>query len=571
MKVRDLSIGVRIIAFTAIFAGVIFVALSYLAVALSGSAELSRKQSDLVTIQREALQQQTIKLVRQKEVSERLRRVTELNRKFSENRYWLADLSVSWLNESESNAESAMEDMQKLLAQIEDSKLANSISERTNRFNEKMLEAVDSYVDENRVLGNSLMAEARRLGLTIDNDLIKLAESLQQQVSVISVEVGEAGIKVTEAGNQLSDAATQVADTSSRLLTLASVVMVVLLVVSGIYSVALKSNIHGPIVLFYRALEHIERESDLVYRVEVKSKDEIGIMSSALNKMMTHFQVVVSQVRNAANNLRRATNQSANMIERTQQGADQQQSATEQVSVAMNQMVATVEEVARHANEASSAATDAHDASEAGQHMVTETIKLIEELSTRTRHAHEVVTRVSTDSSNIGSVLDVIRGISEQTNLLALNAAIEAARAGESGRGFAVVADEVRTLAQRTQESTQEIQSMISRLQEGSSSAEKEMETSVEYTDKAVKQAAAAGEALQRINTAVQGIVDVNLQIATAAEQQTATADEINRNITAITEYAVKTTQGASETNKACGEQIALSEELNELVNKFNI
>ncbi len=571
MNIRDLSIGIRIIAFTGIFAGVILSALSYLAFALYGSVSLSQTQNELVDLQQRALEQQAVLLSDQKVIFQRLNNVTELSFQFADVRYWLADLSVSWLNDSEENAESALSAVVELLVNVQDRELAESIDERVNSYYEKMIAAVDAYVEENRVLGNSLMADARRQALTIDQDLAELSDNLQRRSSDITAELGQSGTKVNEAGGLLSHAAKEVEETSDRLLSVSLIVIVILATVSVIYSLVLRNNIHGPITLLNRALEHIERDSDLVYRVEMDSKDEMGMMSLALNKMMAHFQTVVTLVRDTAMSLRAATEKSRVVVERTQSGADQQQAATEQVAVAMNEMVATVEEVARHANDASQAAGAASGSSREGQNMVSATIALMVELSEKTHQAHDVVSRVSADSADIDKILDVIRGVSEQTNLLALNAAIEAARAGESGRGFAVVADEVRTLAQRTQQSTQEIQEMISHLQEGSVSAETVMAASVEFTKKAVAQATEAGGVLEEITTAVQGIVDINVQIATATEQQAATAEEINRNITTITEYAAETSAGARETNKACAEQIALSEELTELVNKFNV
>jgi len=571
MNIRNLSIGVRIIGFTGIFAGVILLALAYLVTQLSASTDLSNQQMALVDEQLGAIEQQDQLLETQAQLVLQLEHTGDMARSFSEMRFWLTDLSVSWLNESESNAEARQEDFNRLLAELDDRQLASSLEQRSAQFFEKMLEAVDAYVDENRVQGNSLMSSARRLGVVIDTELQTRASNLNQRVQEIRPQVASAGGLVTGAGGKLSTAAQQVEKSSEWMLNVALTVMLVLVVVAMLYAVLLKKNIHGPIHRLQLALEHIEQHSDLAFRVEVDSGDEMGVMSQALNKMMVHFQTVVSQVRRASQELRVATEQSGDVMQETQRCAHQQQSATDQVAVAINQMAATVEEVARHANSASDTATEASAAAQEGRETVAKTIELMSALSNSIRGANEAITRVSVDTGNIGSVLDVIRGISEQTNLLALNAAIEAARAGEQGRGFAVVADEVRTLAQRTQESTQEIQEMISRLQEGSGNAVKVMEAGVSNAEQAVQQATTAGESLQKINQAVTGIVSINTQIATATHQQAATAEEINRNISEITEYAAKTSEGASHTTKACEEQVHLSEELTSLVNKFKV
>ncbi|MDD4862908.1 MAG: methyl-accepting chemotaxis protein [Alishewanella agri] len=197
------------------------------------------------------------------------------------------------------------------------------------------------------------------------------------------------------------------------------------------------------------------------------------------------------------------------------------------------------------------------------------TLKTIEALAQEVENSAQVISRLSEDSTQIGSVLDVIRGIAEQTNLLALNAAIEAARAGEQGRGFAVVADEVRTLASRTQASTLEIQSMIERLQTDASNAVKAMQQGQVQAQQGLSQAAQAENALQTISQSVTRINDMNIQIATAAEEQSSVAEEINRNIVNISQSADATAEGAKQTASAGDELAKLAARLQNLVGQF--
>lgn len=204
-----------------------------------------------------------------------------------------------------------------------------------------------------------------------------------------------------------------------------------------------------------------------------------------------------------------------------------------------------------------------------GRNVMQHTLKTIEALAQEVENSAQVISRLSEDSTQIGSVLDVIRGIAEQTNLLALNAAIEAARAGDQGRGFAIVADEVRTLASRTQASTLEIQSMIERLQTDASNAVKAMQQGQVQAQQGLSQAAQAENALQTISQSVTRINDMNIQIATAAEEQSSMAEEINRNIVNISQSADATAEGAKQTASAGDELAKLAARLQNLVGQF--
>jgi methyl-accepting chemotaxis protein len=237
----------------------------------------------------------------------------------------------------------------------------------------------------------------------------------------------------------------------------------------------------------------------------------------------------------------------------------------------MNEMSATVQEVARNAVEAAEAAKEADNTFHQGKQVIDRVIEAIGELANEVEKAANVIQQLEAESMNIGSVLDVIKSIAEQTNLLALNAAIEAARAGEQGRGFAVVADEVRTLAGRTQQSTQEIEEMISKLQSGANNAVKVMETGKDMTKVGVDQAAAAGEALLTINTAVERITGMNTQIASAAEEQSSVAEEINRSIVSINEVAEQSAAGAQQTAQASNDLARLADQLKALVGRFKV
>ena len=261
----------------------------------------------------------------------------------------------------------------------------------------------------------------------------------------------------------------------------------------------------------------------------------------------------------------------AAITEETSSGVESQKDETVQVASAITQMTATVQEVANNAESATSAAADADSEAKAGNQIVSSTVQAISELATEVESSASVIEKLKGDSENIGAVLDVIKGIAEQTNLLALNAAIEAARAGEQGRGFAVVADEVRTLAQRTQESTAEIENLINALQGGAEEAVTVMTRSRDRASHTVEQAKHAGESLSSITRAVGTILQLNTQIATAAEEQSSVSEEINRNVINIQDISEQTASGAEQTASASAELARLGEQLQNLVGQFKV
>lgn len=243
-----------------------------------------------------------------------------------------------------------------------------------------------------------------------------------------------------------------------------------------------------------------------------------------------------------------------------------QQAETTQVATAMEEMTATVQEVARNAVNASKAAANVDVEAGSGKQVVDEAVQAINSLASEVQSAADVIHELEADSENIGQVITVIQGIAEQTNLLALNAAIEAAWAGEQGRGFAVVADEVRTLASRTQNSTEEIQQTVERLLARARDAVKVMEHGQMQATTSVEQAASAGEVLARINAQIGTINDMNNQIASTADEQSSVAEEINRNISMVSE---QTAQGAGNTSEACRQLLELASQLKSTVSSF--
>ncbi|QCY10989.1 methyl-accepting chemotaxis protein [Pseudomonas sp. MPC6] len=310
---------------------------------------------------------------------------------------------------------------------------------------------------------------------------------------------------------------------------------------------------------------------DLSVTVEVARRDEIGQLMQAMQQMGAGLSSIVSGLQAGIEQLASSAQSLSAVTEQTNLEVSSQKEETEQVATAMNQMAATVHDVARNAEEAAQAAQTADDKVESGQQVVRQSMVRIEQLADSATSASSSIESLSAQIQNIGMVLGVIKSVAEQTNLLALNAAIEAARAGEQGRGFAVVADEVRALAKRTQQSTEEIERLVSALRSAAHSSVQQIQNSGELVKLAVSDALQTESALGSIAAAVSLIQQMNQQIAAAAEQQSSVAEEINRSVTSIRASADQSSL-AMQGNAASSIELAqLGVELKGMVGHFRL
>lgn len=312
-----------------------------------------------------------------------------------------------------------------------------------------------------------------------------------------------------------------------------------------------------------------QADGDLTQRLTLQGNDEIAQMASSINAFIEKVHLLVKDVSHSTQQVAHAAEQLAEITTQSNQLVLSQRQETEQVATAMHEMTATVQDVAQNALLASAAAQEANTETALGSTVAGNTATSIGMLASQVTTATELMDQVLADSEKIDSILEVIEGVAEQTNLLALNAAIEAARAGEQGRGFAVVADEVRHLAQRTQGSTLEIHTMIEKLQLGISQAATSMQQGRRQTTESVEHVHNAQAALEKISAAVTRITDMNASIASAAEQQSAVAEEIDRNVNNINDITQQVSQNANLTNSASQELALLSEQLQTQVGSF--
>jgi len=357
----------------------------------------------------------------------------------------------------------------------------------------------------------------------------------------------------------------------SDILTYSAIIGVIMIILGCVAGYLFANTISMPIIRLNESLSHIEENSDLTYRLDIHSSDEIGSVSDSLNSMVSKFHQAIGDVATSAVSLATAAEQTSIITAQTSQRLDVQQDQTTQVATAMEQMTITVENVAQNVEEAVDAVRTVDQKSLQGHQTMRQTISCVSELASQIDNASQVISAFETHSNDIVAVLDVIKGVAEQTNLLALNAAIEAARAGEQGRGFAVVADEVRGLAGRTQASTSEIGEVINQLKASSEQAIIAMERSQSLTGNVVEQANIAEASFDEVTQAVARIAQMNEHISTAVTEQRTTSNAINSNINAI--YS-STRECANDSLQAAQSSEALANltiDLQSLVAKFKI
>ena len=414
------------------------------------------------------------------------------------------------------------------------------------------LQQIRTVLDEFRAAVQSLetavqaIAKARQEMTDQQKEIVRISDSLYQF--------------------QLDALDAQSSDARSRL-----IVSTLLALVLGVLAAWLITH---QIILPLRAtLAEVERiaSGDLSETPPIHRRDELGVLQRGIQQMGSTLRELIGGIRDGVSQISAAAEELSAVTQQTSAGVNSQKEETDQVATAMHEMSATVQEVARNAEQAALAATEADNEAREGDRVVTEVVTQIERMASAVVRSTEAMTALQSESDKIGSVMNVIRAVAEQTNLLALNAAIEAARAGEAGRGFAVVADEVRGLAQRTQKSTEEIEGLVAALQNGTQQVASIMHTSRDLTDSGVELARRAGASLGSITRTVSNIQAMNQQIAAAAEEQSAVAEEISRSVVNVRDVSEQTAAASEETAASSTELARLGGHLQSMVSRFRL
>ncbi|NNB42598.1 methyl-accepting chemotaxis protein [Pseudomonas chlororaphis] len=352
----------------------------------------------------------------------------------------------------------------------------------------------------------------------------------------------------------------------------ASVVGIAIALIMALLVLLIARSIVRPLQETVHAMANIASgESDLTRALDTHGQDEVTELARHFNGFTAKLRLVVSQLQVSASALAQSSADLGSNASQAQERSQQQSQQMELVATAINEVTYGVQDVAKNAEHAASEMRDAEAQARQGQVNIDGSLQQIDRLSATIDQAVEVIRTLAQESTQIGSVLEVIHSIAEQTNLLALNAAIEAARAGEQGRGFAVVADEVRLLAQRTQKSTAEIQSMIERLQGHSEAAVKVIGDSSRASQQTIEQAGLAGESLNAIGQALRNLNGLNASIASATLQQAHVVEDINQNVTQAAGLSHSTALAAEQSSAASLHLKELSEQLNGLLRQFRV
>jgi len=459
------------------------------------------------------------------------------------------------ITEATDNRDAATQALNQLTAQLPESKSEiNALITSTESLFNVGLQMVKTYQNDGVNAGNALMLADGGF----DDKSAYLAEQLRE---------------FSDQNNQLRTATLENRNAEQDDLSLSLYVVAFLIIASIILlGVFLYANIVPQIRrLTNRLLDIASGEKNLTKRIRGEGLEEVRRIADSFNLLMTDLEQIVSSSRDSAGMLQARGKQLLGASTTNYKIIQEVVSNTEQVATAMTEMAATVQEVAANTEVASGASKDAAVAVEDGHRNVELTRTSIEELASKIKQGAVEINSLSKDSEKIGEILAVIRAISDQTNLLALNAAIEAARAGEHGRGFAVVADEVRSLAQRTQDSTTEIQSMIERIQSGTDRAGEVMGQSSDQANSTVAQAVETSSALARINNAVNAINDINTLVATAAEEQASVAQDVSKNISSVYEISKDAMKNAQMNSVYASEVSFGATEVSELMGQFKV
>jgi len=444
-------------------------------------------------------------------------------------------------------------------------------------FQQTALKAIDQALAELRALPAKVPAEhAAGLDDAVTamggyRDAVSQFGNAQAASEQALQHMAEQGTLLLQTSQAMTTSQTAVRDAgATQAKTLLAVATALALALGLLAAWAITRQIIIPLRQTLRAAERVA-SGDLTQNLQVNRRDELGQLQASMQRMTQGLRELIGGIGDGVTQIASAAEELSAVTEQTSAGVNNQKVETDQVATAMNQMTATVHEVARNAEQASEAALMADQQAREGDRVVGEAVAQIERLAGEVINSSEAMNQLKAESDKIGSVLDVIKSVAQQTNLLALNAAIEAARAGEAGRGFAVVADEVRSLAQRTQQSTEEIEELIAGLQSGTQRVASVMDNSRQLTDSSVELTRRAGSSLETITRTVSSIQAMNQQIATAAEEQTAVAEEINRSVMNVRDISDQTSAASEETASSSVELARLGTHLQGLVGRFKL
>jgi len=473
---------------------------------------------------------------------------------------YLTDVAATGERDAISDAEKHMELTRQNLDALKNllpakNKTIDILQTEVDQLYQTGIDMINAYINSGRDAGNAIMKRPETgfddLALVVTNDLKELIKDLKTDYDLSNI------------------ALTNNVKQSKKF---SIIINIIIFILGAIGLTLLFIKIIPPIEKLSRSLHDLNQgEGDLSRRLPVNSQDEVAEIIRSFNQFIDHLQHIIKQIIQSTEPLANAAQQVSVVSHNTNAGAEKQQIQTQGIVHSISEISSSIDNIADHAATAMKSSQEAESKAQDGHTVVENTVLSINELAAEVNRAADVIQRLEEYSDKIGSVLDVIKGIAEQTNLLALNAAIEAARAGEQGRGFAVVADEVRTLAGRTQQSTQEIQEMIERLQGAAREAVNVMANGHEKAQTSVTQASHAGSSLQDILHSISSIREMNAYIADTSEKQSVMVNKINNNIIEISHIAEQTSGSTHQLNSESEALVKQANQLENLVRRFKV
>jgi len=417
------------------------------------------------------------------------------------------------------------------------------------------------YYSEGKSMAEAYISGGPQAGNKLMSDFDKAAEALNEKVESLAI--------VIEA--QQNQSLSNMKEDSDSTATQSSIAVLLLVIFLLATATAVQMLLLSPLARFKRVISHFnDGTASLSYRFGQKGKDEITAIANELDTFFGSLQIIMVELDNQANHLEQKVTETASVAHKNHQGVMAQQQEIELVTAAVEEMSATSMDVAEKTEMTAAETNRAKELATKGSQAVTTTIESINRVSTKISDTTSTMKQLAMDTEKIEAMLDVIKSIAEQTNLLALNAAIEAARAGEQGRGFAVVADEVRTLAGKTQDSTSEINEIITSLQNVSGNAVQLMNENCQEVEECVSKAAQSDEFMLEISAATERMSDMATQIAAAMEQQTAVSGEIANSLIRVHDVSIETAEGSELTTSSMEDLTGNAKTLLEMAHQFS-
>lgn len=570
-----LTILQRAILLCVCFMLILIGSLSYLLKDINEMTHQIEGQAEFLEKQQEAIAQQNKLIEQQKSLMKFQANTQDAYSAYNQYLFWRYESAITTEANSIKNGDLAETNLRGKLAEI-------------GQVDEEMADVADvvnSYIDEfNQVIGEAIerarndesskrVAAKVNQASSVSNSMSAMFQALLEQAAEstqkASSGVSEASVRVGQAAAALTEASNSVKEEGTALPSVVYSILIASCLITLTVGFVVARSITVPILRLQRVIKSIEKNNDLTRKINYPGKDEVAAISTAFNTMLGKFDATIGNVAGATDSLSQSANEAAQISHITSHSAEQLREQTDMVAAASTEMAVTVKGISDSTDSAVNQARQAKQACLDAKGTVGLTLNAIEKLNDQILSSKDVIESLAQNTRNIGSVLDVIRGIAEQTNLLALNAAIEAARAGEQGRGFAVVADEVRTLAQRTGDSTAEIESMIDRLQSSARDAVSQIESSSQRAQETIQRSGQTNEAIDCIQDSVNKIHSTSEQISQATSEQTAAADSIDQSLVSISQLTNDVTKAAENTHHSSEELSTLVVQLKAQVDSF--